>query len=865
MSKKNKRLGTELFISFGILLIVILLIAVSGFLGFRNVLNHLENQTLVNRLAHQVLEIRRHEKNFIIRLDDASIDGVKSGLDRLATDVQLLRERQSSPERMEPFAAVQKETAQYEAAFQKFVSLSRDKHAAMKEMDHRASDVLTAAEMITANQTGRLEQAQSDTSRITTQLLARTHDAQTLVRFFLEIKSRENQYVISGGNTSWQQTMIQTIEQVTATADELTSLLNDSRDLALMESIMAAIESYRAIFDELSQMLQAIGASMQEMKVWTQTAADECTYIQEYQQTVVQELVNASESSAGINTHRLFETIRFTEDIHRLATRFSEIRQDQKDAVHSWEKEDWPRIIDDKIQETMALAQDLAARANDYDTQDMITVVVDALNGFKSSFWFFQTMMEKQNTVLKQMHRISSDALTASETLRTHQVERLRSERQNSEIFVKTRLRNAMDTIDLMHVLQNCRLDEKKYAMTGDGRYSETVIRHIQEMIALAGDLESRLKIPGDIDQIKKMVSGIIAYREAFLRFTDSTRQQAASEQVLVSSARQVVQTGEKTLADQKTRMKQEIRVLTLLVGGGSLAGILLGLLLAWRMTRKITTRLRQVIQGLNQGALQVKSACGEMASASRSLAKGSSVQAAAIQETGASLEEMTSRTQQNADHAQAADKMIKSAGQVISRADSSMTDLTHAMMQITASADETDKIVRTIDEIAFQTNLLALNAAVEAAKAGGAGASFAVVADEVRKLAIRSAESASNTAELIRETREKISMGAEIVEKTSEAFTQILVNVGKIEGLVGDISSASSDQARDITQIKQAVAEMNEMVQQVAAHAEKTASASRQMEDHTDHMGQFVDHLVHMAGASHRKRDNQKNSDDAL
>jgi methyl-accepting chemotaxis protein len=419
-----------------------------------------------------------------------------------------------------------------------------------------------------------------------------------------------------------------------------------------------------------------------------------------------------------------------------------------------------------------------------------------------------------------------------------------------------------MDTMDLMHVLQICRLDEKKFAMTGDSQYAETVTRHIQEMIVRVRDLESRLTIPLDIEQITKMLSGILAYKEAFLRFAESTRQQAASEHVLVTSARQVVQTSEKALADQKTLMNRELRVSSLLLGGGSLAGILIGLLLAWRMTRKITTRLSQVIQGLNQGALQVKSACGEMAAASRSLANGSSLQAAAIQETSASVDEITSRTQQNADHALAADKMIRDAGQVISRADASMTELTHAMAQITISADETAKIVRTIDEIAFQTNLLALNAAVEAAKAGSAGASFAVVADEVRNLAIRSAASAGNTAELIRETREKISMGADIVKKTSEAFTQMLVNVEKTEGLVGEISDASSGQARDINQIKQAVAKMNQIVQQVAAHAEQTASASRQMESYTDHMGQFVDHLVHMAGASHLKKGNPEDPD---
>ena len=131
----------------------------------------------------------------------------------------------------------------------------------------------------------------------------------------------------------------------------------------------------------------------------------------------------------------------------------------------------------------------------------------------------------------------------------------------------------------------------------------------------------------------------------------------------------------------------------------------------------------------------QVSSAASQVASASQQLAEGTSEQASSLEETSSSLEEMSSMTKQNADHANQAKAMMTEANQIVEKVNRHMMDMAGAVDEITRSSEETGKIIKTIDEIAFQTNLLALNAAVEAARAGEAGAGFAVVADEVRKV----------------------------------------------------------------------------------------------------------------------------------
>ena len=180
--------------------------------------------------------------------------------------------------------------------------------------------------------------------------------------------------------------------------------------------------------------------------------------------------------------------------------------------------------------------------------------------------------------------------------------------------------------------------------------------------------------------------------------------------------------------------------------------------------------------------------------------------------------------TKQNADNARQADQLTASTKESECRSTQMMDKLTTSMGEISRASEETSNIIKTIDEIAFQTNLLALNAAVEAARAGEAGAGFAVVADEVRNLAMRAAEAAKNTANLIEGTVKKVQDGSALVEQTEKEFRSVALNVGRFNELTGQISAASLEQAQGIEQINKAVGEMDKVVQQNAANAEEAA-----------------------------------------
>lgn len=240
-----------------------------------------------------------------------------------------------------------------------------------------------------------------------------------------------------------------------------------------------------------------------------------------------------------------------------------------------------------------------------------------------------------------------------------------------------------------------------------------------------------------------------------------------------------------------------------------------------------VTSRdeIGQLAQSVNMMRMKMGETVGQSVGMSHNLSEAASAQASSLEETSSSLEEMTSMVKQTAGNTTEANNLMTTGQLVIKKANISMNELTESMKDIAVGSQETQKIVKTIDEIAFQTNLLALNAAVEAARAGEAGSGFAVVASEVRNLAMRAAEAAKNTATLIEDIVKKIRKGETLVGVTNESFHEITESSAKVVRLIGEIAKASHEQSNGIDQINRAVAEMNSLTQQNAAGAEELAS----------------------------------------
>ncbi|GHV56647.1 hypothetical protein FACS189460_1790 [Deltaproteobacteria bacterium] len=390
---------------------------------------------------------------------------------------------------------------------------------------------------------------------------------------------------------------------------------------------------------------------------------------------------------------------------------------------------------------------------------------------------------------------------------------------QNVALYDSAR-RTVAQTIDTVKSL-------RKEAVTAEARaYSDEVVKDLEKMDGLLHEM---------IEYNNESVAAGLERGQLNARIGENSAKLRSLGNDLVASV----------VTAAETSVIRAVRVLF----GGSAVALTLSLILAVTISHGIARPVGHIITVLADGAQEVDHASSTLSQASGELAEGASSNAAALEQTSAALEELSSMTRRNADNALEADTLMRQANAAVQKADASMTGVIKAMGEISVSGNEIGKIIKTIDEIAFQTNLLALNAAVEAARAGEAGAGFAVVADEVRNLAIRSADAAKNTADLIAQTITNINSGSAMVADTAEIFRVVEDHSAKVAQLLSGVAEASKEQTTGIAQISLTMTKMDQVTQATAHSARETATASG---DLSKEAGILLDAVEEMNALTH-------------
>ncbi|QTA83037.1 Methyl-accepting chemotaxis protein, HBM sensor domain-containing [Desulfonema limicola] len=420
---------------------------------------------------------------------------------------------------------------------------------------------------------------------------------------------------------------------------------------------------------------------------------------------------------------------------------------------------------------------------------------------------------------------------------------------------IKRRFENTENVNEIVQIMLEIRRHEKNFIIRHDNEYIKKVNTYLEDLNNKAYQAKTRLKDPKDIQVIENLINSASLYKESFNNYIEICRKQDKTEadkhqltqldMEMVQSARQVLDTCYTAGSAQKMKMQKEIKISIIILAASFISAFCFGIFFSIIISKSITKPINSVVNKLTDTSHELASASTQVAEVSLSLAQGTSEQAAAVEQTSASLEEISSMIKQNADNAKKADLFMKETYNIVEKAGKSMEDLTLSMNDILASSEETFKIIKTIDEIAFQTNLLALNAAVEAARAGNAGAGFAVVSQEVRNLAMKAADAAKNTSEMISKTVKKIRLGSGLLAATGTDFSRVSENASSVAEIISEISAASGDQAAGIGQISTAVVEMDKTIQSNAATAEHSSSASVQLNTQANEMEKFTDELM--------------------
>ncbi len=554
------------------------------------------------------------------------------------------------------------------------------------------------------------------------------------------------------------------------------------------------------------------------------------------------------------------ERVINADDANRLIKWAKDCRQSEKnfimrgDMKYVEQNSETIQNIYTQIDETKARFKDQA----DINTiEDVRTEIQNYEKAIKSWVDIYGQQKEYEETMVLTAREFSVEC----ENIRADQKAKLTEELadpNSTAAQLDDRLWKADAANRLIKFVQDCRIQEKNFMMRGDKNYLQEIDEHINDIYVLCDEMNSRFNQQVNKEQVAKVKTAGVNYKGALDSWEKLYEQRLVQDDNMVTAARAAVAGCDNLRNGQKAKMDSQIASSTNIMLIGALIGILFGSFLAFFITRSITKPVNLIISNLTQGGEQVSSASEQVAAASQSLAEGASEQASSLEEISSSIEEMAGMTRQNSDNSKQADTLSADVNNNADKGMSAMNSMSGAMQEIKKSSDETAKVIKVIDEIAFQTNLLALNAAVEAARAGEAGKGFAVVAEEVRNLAQRSAEAAKETSAMIEGSQKNAEDGVKSADELLEILKNVDSGIKKVASLIAEITAASDEQTQGVEQINSAVGQLDQVTQQNASNAEESSSASEELASQAQEMQRVVEDLSSLV---HGAKENQGGS----
>jgi len=635
-------------------------------------------------------------------------------------------------------------------------------------------------------------------------------------------------------------------------SNDLKSRFTEQKNQELAEKVSTAVLAYSQALSDCNYLMKNQKALRDDMASKRLLAMEKLVALGADQRNNVQKVLENKEISReefGVFMNR---RLALAGDANLLVKYFIDVRLKENEFFASSGDMQFKTAVNEQIAKIVELSSSLKSRLRLPKTRRQITEAVEAVKAYEAAFEEFAQQTLQLKDSLAVMEQRAGEALEQTEAIRADQTAQLDEARKKNTAFMNDKMANAGDADQISKWFIDARKNEKEFIISGgQQKWQDQVKERISSTLEISAHLKSRLNLSENIAQMDRVIAAVNVYDQAFEKFGGLMGEQKIAAQKMLKVAKEAEQVFLGVMNQQKLKMESRIGSAKGLMVGVAALCIVIGLLLSWLVTKSITRPLNKVIGGMNEVSDQVFSAAGHISASSQTLAEGSSEQAASIEETSSSLEEMASMTRQNADHAKQADDLMKESNQIVRQANESMSEMNTSMTEISKASDDISKIIKMIDEIAFQTNLLALNAAVEAARAGEAGAGFAVVADEVRSLAMRAAEAAKNTADLIEVTVKRVNEGSQLVSKTNEAFIKVAESTAKVGDFVEAIKAASDEQSSGIEQMNNAVMDMEKIAQQNASDAEESSSAAIEMNSQAEQIKGMVEQLMALIGGT--------------
>ncbi|ELY3761654.1 HAMP domain-containing protein [Cronobacter universalis] len=435
--------------------------------------------------------------------------------------------------------------------------------------------------------------------------------------------------------------------------------------------------------------------------------------------------------------------------------------------------------------------------------------------------------------------------------------------------------------VNLLYFIEKIRAEAGVVVSSRGANGQQEFSSDLQQALALLATVknENTLAVSGSADTLQSALNTLASAVDAYSLALKNAKGGADNMTLVADKLNSATAELAQLQADKSSSKIDHVMYIVVIV---ALCSVIIGLFIAWLITRQMTSqirynlnvaeriaagdltavieadstdelgrlsaamatmnhRLRELITQIKESVVYVASASSQISIGNTDLASRTEEQSAAVVETAASMEELTSTVKRNADNAREASTLAHTAAQNARSGGQIVWDVVETMQNITDSSNKIKDIITVINGISFQTNILALNAAVEAARAGEQGRGFAVVAGEVRTLASRSAQAAKEIEGLIQESVNRVSSGSAMVNKAGETMKDIVSSVEGVSGIMTEISHASDEQSRGIDQISKAVSELDSTTQQNAALVQESSAAAASLEQQAGELSQLI------------------------
>ena len=579
------------------------------------------------------------------------------------------------------------------------------------------------------------------------------------------------------------------------------------------------------------------------------------------------------------------DRVEKADDVNRLIKEILDTRQHEKNYIMRGDNASAAKV-DENVKKILAQANKTKDKFNQQVNKDQMDKIIEEVNRYKTAFHRYLELDHESKKSMETMRAHAREAITQGEAIRADQKAQLAAAQDRDKAYFNDKMEKADDANRMIKWFIDGRKNEKEFIISGEKKWSDAVYDRVSKILTLSADLKSRFKLAKNIQQIDKVIAAINAYKTEFDKFAGLMQEKKGSEKVMVTAARATQEVGDTARADQKSKMEGQISSAKSIIIIGSIIAILLGVLLAFFITRgitgpinmsvafaakvsegdltqqldidqkdeigvlasalsKIVSNLGQMFKDIAAGVETLSSSSTELSAISQQMTSGAeqtsgkaNTVATAAEEMSSNMTSVAAATEEASTNvgmvATAAEEMTAVINEIAQNTEKAQVITGEAVSEAKSASDKVDelgkaakdigKVTETITEISEQTNLLALNATIEAARAGEAGKGFAVVANEIKELAKQTAEATNEIKNKITGIQDSTQGTVAQIEQISKVTNDVNEIVSTIATAVEEQSVTTKEIATNVVQASQGISEVTENVAQSSTVAGEIA-----------------------------------------